>query len=41
MMLFSALAHGEVKVAWPDLSIIKYVSDRPATEDDINEGKIT
>ncbi len=23
---------------WPDLSIIKYVADRPATETDINEG---
>lgn len=38
LLLFSMLAHGEEKVAWPDLSTIKYVSQRPATEADINEG---
>ena len=30
--------HGEEKVEWPELSDVKFVSGRPATEDDINAG---
>lgn len=38
VLLFSILAHGGENVAWPDLSNIKCVSQRSATEADINEG---
>ena len=38
VLLFSSIVLGEEKVAWPDLSTIKYVSQRSATEADINEG---
>lgn len=38
LLLLSTFAQGEEKVAWPDLSTIKYVSQRSATEADINEG---
>lgn len=38
LLLLSTLAQGEEKVAWPDLSTIKYVSQKSATKADINEG---
>jgi hypothetical protein len=38
MLLISAYVQGEENVLWPDLSTIKYVSERPATEEDINAG---
>lgn len=38
ILLISAFTQGEERVAWPDLSTIKYVSQRPATEADINDG---
>lgn len=38
LVLLSMSAQGEAKVVWPDLSSIKYVSQRSATEADVNEG---
>jgi hypothetical protein len=38
LLLLSTFVVGEEKVVWPDLSTIKYVSERSATEADVNEG---
>ncbi len=38
LLFLPVLAFGDEVVNWPDLRTIKYVSGRPATEADINEG---
>lgn len=37
-LFFPEVVLGQLKVAWPDLSAIKYVSKRHAVESDINSG---
>ena len=38
ILLLSSYTLGEQSVLWPDLSTIKYVAQRSATESDINDG---
>jgi hypothetical protein len=38
IFMISSIVQGEEQVNWPDLSEINYVSQRPATEDDVNNG---
>ena len=38
ILLLSSYTLGEQSVFWPDLSTIKYVAQRSATESDINDG---